>query len=130
MRLAFQNDLQGAAPADESAWSLNLQRLAVENQVVCATPSSVYRPGLEPSDCRAYTECVASCEYEVVLAREEDGGYSVSVPRLRGCASQGETREHALAMIREAIELYLESVEAHGGPVPGPIEIGRVTVSA
>ena len=33
-------------------------------------------------------------------------------------------------MIREAIEVYLESLEAHGDPIPGPIEIERVTVSA
>lgn len=66
----------------------------------------------------------------VVPAREEDGGYSVSVPRLPGCTSQGETREEALAMIREAIALYLESLEAHGDLIPAPIEIERVTVSA
>ena len=69
-------------------------------------------------------------EYEVVLTPEEEGGYSVSVPALPGCASQGETREQALAMVREAIELYLESLEAHGDLVPGPIEIERVTVGA
>ena len=42
--------------------------------------------------------------FEVVLTPEEEGGYSVSVPGLPGCFSQGETREEALAMIREAIE--------------------------
>jgi predicted RNase H-like HicB family nuclease len=47
-----------------------------------------------------------------------------------GCTSQGATREEALAMIREAIELYLESLEAHGDPLPGPVEIERVTVDA
>ncbi|MBA3420572.1 MAG: type II toxin-antitoxin system HicB family antitoxin [Thermoleophilaceae bacterium] len=69
-------------------------------------------------------------EYEVVLTPEEQGGYSVAVPALPGCASQGETRDQALAMIREAIEVYLESLEAHGDPIPGPIEIERVTVGA
>jgi antitoxin HicB len=72
---------------------------------------------------------VSSREFEVVLTREDGGGYSVAVPVLPGCVSQGDTREEALAMIREAIELYLESLEAHGDPVPGPIEIERVTVS-
>ena len=70
----------------------------------------------------------SSREYEVVLTPEDDGGYSVSVPALPGCTSQGETREEALDMIREAIELYLESLDAHGDPIPGPIEIERVTV--
>ena len=73
---------------------------------------------------------MASREYEVVLTLEEDGRYSVTVPALPGCVSQGETREESVAMIREAIELYLEFLEAHGDPVPGPIEIERVTVSA
>lgn len=73
---------------------------------------------------------MSSREFEVVLTPEEEGGYSVSVPALPGCTSQGETREEALVMIREAIELYLESLEAHGDPIPRPIEIERVTVSA
>jgi predicted RNase H-like HicB family nuclease len=51
------------------------------------------------------------------------------IRQLPGCVSQGETREEALAMIREAIELYLESLDAHGDPIPGPIEIERVTVN-
>lgn len=69
-------------------------------------------------------------EYQVVLTPEESGGFSVTVPALPGCVSQGDTREHALEMVREAIEVYLESLEAHGDPVPGPIEIERVTVGA
>jgi antitoxin HicB len=71
-----------------------------------------------------------SREFEVVLTPEESGGYSVSVPALPGCTSQGGTREEALAMIRQAIELYLESLDAHGDPLPAPIEIERVTVDA
>lgn len=73
---------------------------------------------------------MSSREYEVVLTREEGGSYSVTVPALPGCVSQGETREEALAMIREAIEGYLESLRAHDDPIPGPVEIERVTVSA
>jgi predicted RNase H-like HicB family nuclease len=33
-------------------------------------------------------------------------------------------------MIREAIEVYIESLVAHGEPIPGPVEIERVTVAA
>lgn len=39
------------------------------------------------------------------------GGYTVYVPGLPGCISEGDTREEALENIREAIELYLETVE-------------------
>jgi len=47
-------------------------------------------------------------EYTVVFQEEKEGGYSVWVPSLPGCASQGETFDEALKNIREAIELYLE----------------------
>ncbi len=47
-------------------------------------------------------------EYQVVFQEETEGGFSVWVPDLPGCASQGETIEEALENIREAIELYLE----------------------
>lgn len=69
-------------------------------------------------------------EFEVVLQPEPEGGFSVSVPRLPGCMSQGETREEALAMVKEAIEGYLESLEAHGDPIPKPVEVERITVGA
>ena len=45
----------------------------------------------------------------VVLESQEEGGYTVYVPSLKGCVSQGETKEEALRNIKEAIELYLES---------------------
>ena len=47
----------------------------------------------------------------VVLEPSEEGGYTVTVPSLPGCISQGDTKEDALKNIREAIELYLEPVE-------------------
>ena len=47
----------------------------------------------------------------VLLEPSEDGGYTVTVPSLPGCISEGDTREDALANIREAIQLYLEPVE-------------------
>ncbi len=47
----------------------------------------------------------------VLLEPSEDGGYTVTVPGLPGCISEGATREEALANIREAIQLYLEPIE-------------------
>ncbi len=44
----------------------------------------------------------------VVLEKQEEG-YTVYVPSLHGCISQGETKEEALKNIKEAIELYLEA---------------------
>lgn len=62
-------------------------------------------------------------KYTVILQRESDGGYVVSVPALPGCVSQGDSREEALKNIEEAIELYLEDVKAAGEPIPA--EDGR-----
>ena len=45
----------------------------------------------------------------VVLEKHEEGGYTVYVPSLPGCISQGETKEEAIKNIKEAIELYLEA---------------------
>lgn len=57
-------------------------------------------------------------KYTVILIPEEEGGYSVEIPALPGCYTQGETREEAIAMAKEAIELYLESCKAHGESLP------------
>jgi predicted RNase H-like HicB family nuclease len=51
-------------------------------------------------------------EYNAVFQAEKDGGYSVWVPALPGCTSQGETFDEAMRGIREAIGLYLEDNEA------------------
>jgi predicted RNase H-like HicB family nuclease len=45
---------------------------------------------------------------EIVLEQEDDGTYSVHCPALKGCHSQGDTKEDALINIQEAIQLYLE----------------------
>jgi predicted RNase H-like HicB family nuclease len=48
---------------------------------------------------------------KVVLVPAEEGGYTVYVPALPGCISEGDTREEALENIKEALALYLEPVE-------------------
>jgi len=48
---------------------------------------------------------------KIVLEPSPDGGYTVLVPSLPGCISEGETREEALINIREAIALYLEPID-------------------
>ncbi|MEJ5239582.1 MAG: type II toxin-antitoxin system HicB family antitoxin [Anaerolineales bacterium] len=49
--------------------------------------------------------------FKVVIEPSDEGGYTVYVPSLPGCISEGETIEEALKNIQEAIELYLEPVE-------------------
>ena len=48
-------------------------------------------------------------EYNAIFQKEDDGGFSVWVPSLSGCTSQGDTFEEALENIKEAISLYLEN---------------------
>ena len=60
-------------------------------------------------------------KYRVLVEQDEDGVYVAEVPSLPGCISQGETREQAIENIKEAIAVYLESLEAHDEPVPPPI---------
>ncbi|HEY3968293.1 MAG TPA: type II toxin-antitoxin system HicB family antitoxin [Planctomycetaceae bacterium] len=45
---------------------------------------------------------------KIVFERSDDGGFTVLVPALPGCISEGETLDEARRNIREAIELYLE----------------------
>ena len=61
----------------------------------------------------------------VVLEPSDEGGFTVTVPALPGCISEGDTREEAIRNIREAIDLYLESVEddASFGPDAEQLEI-------
>jgi antitoxin HicB len=49
--------------------------------------------------------------YMAFFEEEEDGGYSVSVPALPGCFSQGDTFEEAKKNIEEAIRLYLDDAD-------------------
>ncbi|KKT74601.1 MAG: hypothetical protein UY17_C0036G0006 [Candidatus Beckwithbacteria bacterium GW2011_GWC2_47_9] len=52
--------------------------------------------------------------YNVIFQAELEGGYTTIVPALPGCVSYGKTIEKAKANIKEAMELYLESLTAHG----------------
>ena len=61
-------------------------------------------------------------KYRVLIEVDEDGAFVAEVPSLPGCISQGKTRTEALKNIREAIAGYLESLAAHGDPVPPSIQ--------
>lgn len=49
--------------------------------------------------------------FKVVLEPQEEGGFTVTVPNLPGCISEGDTREKALENIRDAIKGYLTVYE-------------------
>jgi antitoxin HicB len=68
-------------------------------------------------------------KYTVILIPEEEGGYSVEVPALPGCYTQGETKEEAISMAKEAIELYLESCQVHNELIPQELGIESLIVT-
>ena len=55
---------------------------------------------------------------QVIIMPAEEGGYTIEVPSLPGCYSQGETIAEAIANIQEAIALYVEVLEEDGKPIP------------
>jgi predicted RNase H-like HicB family nuclease len=57
--------------------------------------------------------------YTIILHPDRDeGGYTVTVPALPGCVTQGETLEEAIAMAKDAIRLYIDALILDGMPVP------------
>ena len=50
-------------------------------------------------------------KFNIILEPDEDGGFSVTVPALDGCFTQGETEEEAIKNAKEAILCYLEGLE-------------------
>jgi len=65
-------------------------------------------------------------KYTVIIERGHESGYVAYAPALKGCVSQGKTREEALKNIKEAMEVYVEALLEDGLPVP--TEIGKDTV--
>lgn len=61
--------------------------------------------------------------YTVIVEKGRESGYIAYAPALKGCVSQGETREQVLENIKEAIEVYVEALIEDGLPVP--TEVGK-----
>ena len=61
------------------------------------------------------------------LEREDDGSFTISVPALPGCISNGETIENALDMIREAMDLWLEVARERGLVIPSQFELQQAS---
>jgi predicted RNase H-like HicB family nuclease len=58
-------------------------------------------------------------KYLVVVERGK-AGYGAHIPDLPGCIAAGESRREVLKLIREAIELHIETLRESGQPVPEP----------
>jgi antitoxin HicB len=65
-------------------------------------------------------EYYLSLPYTIELTPGEDGYWLADIALLKGCVTQGESREDALVMLDEAKELWLETALAEGIPIPEP----------
>lgn len=68
-------------------------------------------------------------KYRILIEIDEEGTYVAEVPSLPGCISQGNTRDEVIENVKEAIRVYLESLQAHGEPIPPPISEEIVEVA-
>jgi predicted RNase H-like HicB family nuclease len=68
--------------------------------------------------------------YLINLEKNEDGGYTVTVPVLPGCITQGDTWEEAVANAQEAISGYLDTLKELGKPIPLeiPVKLAKATL--
>ena len=65
-----------------------------------------------------YDEGMKSLTYQVLIKRQEEGGYGVFVPALPGCVTWGRTFEEAVNLARDAIKAYVASLRKRGEPIP------------
>ena len=56
--------------------------------------------------------------YKIMLHKEPEGGYTVSVPALPGCITFGEDVDEAIAMAKDAIDIYIEELQSRGEAIP------------
>jgi len=67
-------------------------------------------------------------KYTVIIEKGQESGYVAYVPALKGCVSQGATKEDALANVKEAIESYVEALLEDGILVPTDVGTEAVEV--
>jgi predicted RNase H-like HicB family nuclease len=63
----------------------------------------------------------AQLNYEIVLYwSNEDGVFIAEVPELPGCIAHGDSQESALASVKEAMQLWIDTAKEFGDPIPVP----------
>ncbi|NQT14350.1 MAG: type II toxin-antitoxin system HicB family antitoxin [Planctomycetes bacterium] len=68
-------------------------------------------------------------KFRVLIELDEDGVFVAEVPPLPGCIAQGRTRDEVIRNAQEAIAAYLDSLKAHGDPIPPSIDEEVVDVN-
>ena len=67
-------------------------------------------------------------EFKILIKQDEDGVFVSEVPQLPGCISQGDTREDAVANIKDAVLGYVDSLKKHGEPIPVSVDEETIQV--
>ncbi len=70
-----------------------------------------------------------SHNYRILLRKEPEGGFTVTVPVLQGCISYGETIDEAIKNAKEAIELYIETLQEYKEEIPNEEDILEYNLS-
>jgi antitoxin HicB len=109
-----------AAKVEEEAGNLQRQvRRGILMRLPCP-PGSVRTDVLHPPDIlesrlqSPREPIMENLNYTIVLEPSEAGGYTVTVPALPPVVTEGDTYEEAIAMAKEAIGLYLQTLRANG----------------
>jgi len=68
-------------------------------------------------------------EYTAFFAKNEHGGYTVTVPALPGLVTEGKDLEHARAMAKDAIQCYIEGLKKAKEPIPVERESAQIKIS-
>jgi predicted RNase H-like HicB family nuclease len=88
---------------------------------------------VEVANIRRENPRMRDCQFTIIIERQPEGEYLVSVPALPGCYTEGSTLEEARGMAADAIRAYCASLLKHGEPIPceSPEEqyIGRLNVT-
>jgi antitoxin HicB len=68
-------------------------------------------------------------EYTALFQANERGGYTVTVPSLRGLVTEGKDWEHARSMAKDAIQCYIEGLKKSKEPIPVEKETAQLRIS-
>ena len=70
-------------------------------------------------------------QFEAIFIPQKEGGFTVEIPDLPGCISEGDTLKEAEKNIQEAIGLYLETLEERGIPLPErePLKVLKMNIT-
>jgi len=68
-------------------------------------------------------------QFTVVVEKDEDGRYLVICPVLQGCYTEGETKEQAMELIKDAIRLHVQDRMELGEPIHEEVGVEKIRIA-